>query len=360
MHRTARVAAFAIAGVLATTFLTATPAIARTIRVKPGQSIQAAINEAQPGDKIVVEPGVYKEVLEITTSDIILSGSGASKNGTVLLPPTNQSNDCSNHKPRHNSGVCVATLPGQQTVSNVIVRDMWVQGFPAFGMIAFGTDGVSFQHSVGADNGEYGFAQFGTTNGSFLYNEAFGSGEAGFYIGDSPRTNFMADGNIAHDNSLGLFARNAGHGTMTNNHAYDNCVGMLILAGAPGPARHWVLIGNSVNENTKVCPPNENPPLSGVGILLAGADRTTVKNNIVWSNQPDGDTAFSGGIVLGIGPRGKAPDNNLVDSNIAFDNLEADLVLQGGTGNRFSRNECNTSDPDGLCPKHYHGEYGKA
>ena len=40
---------------------TATTAEAAVIKVSPGESIQAAIDVAFPGDTILVEPGIYEE-----------------------------------------------------------------------------------------------------------------------------------------------------------------------------------------------------------------------------------------------------------------------------------------------------------
>src|SRR5205085_10433863 len=67
----------------------AMPAEARTIEVGPGQSIQAAVDSAHPGDVIVVKPGTYHENVLIQKNDITLRGSGASSDGTVLVPPAN-------------------------------------------------------------------------------------------------------------------------------------------------------------------------------------------------------------------------------------------------------------------------------
>ena len=58
-----------------------------TIVVGPGQSIQAAVNAASPGDTVFVKPGVYHQSVQIRTDGITLRGSGAFPGGTVLVPP---------------------------------------------------------------------------------------------------------------------------------------------------------------------------------------------------------------------------------------------------------------------------------
>lgn len=71
---------------LVTIFLLTLPITAtrdKTIYVKPTQSIQAAIDRADRGDKIVVYPGTYNEQLLITKDDITLIG----KPGAILEPP---------------------------------------------------------------------------------------------------------------------------------------------------------------------------------------------------------------------------------------------------------------------------------
>ncbi|MBO0915661.1 hypothetical protein J1C73_15550, partial [Streptomyces laculatispora] len=55
--------------------------------VYPGQSIQAAVDSAKPGDTIVVRPGTYRESVLISTPGLTLRGSG---DRTVIVPGTSR------------------------------------------------------------------------------------------------------------------------------------------------------------------------------------------------------------------------------------------------------------------------------
>ena len=54
------------------------------LTVKPGQSIQAAVDQARPGDTIEVEPGTYKEQVLVDIDDITLRGKRAGDARAVL------------------------------------------------------------------------------------------------------------------------------------------------------------------------------------------------------------------------------------------------------------------------------------
>lgn len=71
--------------------MTAFPVIAATIEVKPGQSIEAALNRAKPGDTVAVRAGTYNESVSASVSGVKLvsvDGKGAAhivSNGTPLF-----------------------------------------------------------------------------------------------------------------------------------------------------------------------------------------------------------------------------------------------------------------------------------
>jgi nitrous oxidase accessory protein NosD len=332
--------------------LSAGSAAAATRTVGPGDSIQAAIDAAQPGDTIVVR-GVHHENLAITKDGITLRGVGA-----VLEPAaTPLVNVCSDPSaPDEVNGICIVgdvdfdTGTVLREIQNVTVTGFTVSGFNE-GITAFGAHNATFQGNVATDNEEYGITAFVSTGTRFLFNRTSGAEEAGIYIGDSPNATATVVGNESFDNLFGILVRNSEHGSMVGNYVHDNCVGVPFFADIPGPAGLFSLSLNAISHNTKACPASEDAPfpVSGVGVALLGTDGVSLSGNLITGNVPSGESAFSGGVVVTTGIGGTPPTGNQVHGNVILHN-QPDLFWDGtGTGNDFKGNVCQTSTPPGLC-----------
>ncbi|MDP5181344.1 right-handed parallel beta-helix repeat-containing protein [Blastococcus sp. BMG 814] len=327
-----------------------------------GFSIQAAVDAAKPGDTIRIPPGTYHESVTIQEDGITLLGhrvviapAGAAPTGcdTIDGPETDRV-----------SGICILgevdpeTFEAVDRVTGVSVRGVTVTGATGDGLIALATEDLEVSHSRFTDNGGYGAAAFVAHGVTFHGNKSTGNAEAGFYIGDSEEADADVRGNYSKDNELGFFFRNASVGKMQGNVAVGNCVGTLLLAGAPGPVTDWELRKNDVSANNKVCEGNAEdgvPALSGAGIALVGAQDFRVRDNVVRDNRSDAASVLEGGIVVlstnslpevlapGFDPSGE------VERNKAKGNEPADLVWDGSGSVEFDDNRCLTSIPEGLC-----------
>ena len=300
--------------------------------VRPGESIQKAIKAAHPGDSIVVLGGVHRETVTIKKDGISLRGVDA-----VLKPPAKPTSPCGA------SGFCVKA-------DNVSISGFTVRNFPATGIIAIGVRNAKFMTNRAFNNKEYGIAAFSSTGTTIISNLTRGSDEAGIYVGDSPHADAIVAANETYGNLFGIFVRNARHGKIAGNEVHNNCMGMLFLADAPGPAGVFDVMGNKVVNNTRACPANEEaPPLSGVGIALLGARGMEIKSNHIIHNVPSGPTEFSGGVMVVSGFEGTPPTNNTITGNTILRNKPDIFWDKSGSGNRLKPNNCKTSKPGRLC-----------
>lgn len=314
--------------------------------VHPGESIQAAVNASAPGDTVVVESGTYAQTVGIHTSGIKLIGRGA-----TLVPPRNADDfACASTAGAPLFGICVKPKHGDPPLDGVTVQGFTVKHFEASGIFAIRQTNLTYLRNTAIDNGAYGIAAFDTVGTQMLHNTATGSHEANFYLGDSPGANGLLRANVSHRAlGFGIFIRNSEGVTVQDNDIRNNCVGILVLGDAPGPAGNVVARHNTILANNQACPASdEGPPLSGIGVALASAHDVMLQDNLIQGNVPTGPTEFSGGVVVGGGgPGSTPPTDNLVSHNVITRN-STDIVDDGsGSGNVYRYNVCGANP--GAC-----------
>jgi parallel beta-helix repeat protein len=315
----------------------------RTHVVRAGQSIQAAIDAARPGDTIYVKRGVYAEALVITKDDLTLKGS----RGTVLVMPESADNVCTEVTGGLVVGICVLgeinfeTFEVIEPLEDPRISGFTIKGFTDSGIVAIGTDDLRVTHTTAKNNAGYGIFALLSTEPTLAHNKASGNGDAGLYVGSSQESEAEVYGNTSWNNLMGIFLRDVSEGEAERNKVFGNCAGIVLLADSPGPVTDWEIERNLVKANNKTECGEEDPLPSGTGILLLGASDNEVERNLVIGNRG----AEGGGIVLA----GGASDNS-VKKNVAFRNRPFDVLWDGtGTDNRFRDNRCRTSQPAFIC-----------
>lgn len=327
-------------------------AVGNTLQV-PSQyaTIQAAVDAANPsGGTIIVQPGTYNESVVIAKNNITIKGA-PNKPNPVLLPPADDSG-CEDVIGGAD-GICIFSFT--QPRKGIEISHLTIRDFEGSGILAFNADGLNFHDNITEDNDEYGIAAFESSHIQIVNNTASGSEEAGIYIGDSPKASALVRRNTVSGNLFGIFLRDSSHGTVTENTANNNCVGILLVDTGenPDPVTDWTLVHNIADNNTNSCPESdEGPAFSGLGIVVVGASHTRLTANQAKGNVASGDSLGSGGIfvISAVCFGGADPTYVQVDHSILGGNGGFDLVYDGsGHHNTFFANGVAPTIIGSLC-----------
>jgi hypothetical protein len=351
-----------------------TPSFANNIPevvVRKGQSIQAAINAAQPYTKIIVERGIYKEQLVITKSGIEIFGKPLAR----LYPPDVYTNNaCTGiagyvtdengvplpgNTPTQN-GICIIgdvtfgpferdhlTAQTDKTtryVKDVKISGLEVKGFSGINIVVVGAEDALVEKNRLLGGKRYGFLTLGSKNTKLQKNGIIGTGISALsYIGacNDDVSNAMIWNNEVEGYIIGLCVQTNG-ADIRGNHVSETCFGAFVDPEVDGALIRWNHIRNSN------LPCGYYPGLAPVGINVAGAFNTEVR----W-NHVQNITAFRAPGVKGIGIRvidfeGAARGNTVRDNYLKLNDLDIQNVATGA-GNVVKNNQCTTSDPVGYC-----------
>ncbi|CAI8280874.1 right-handed parallel beta-helix repeat-containing protein [Porticoccaceae bacterium] len=278
--------------------------------VKPGDSIQAAVEAAQPGDTIQVMPGIYSETVYIDKDDIHLVG--VIQNGArATMDGLGKLNDAILY-----SG------------NNIIIENFRITKYKGNGIMGQAGNNFEIRNNVIVDTGIYGiFPQLGT-NGLIEHNVVSGIEDAAIYIGMSD--NIHVAYNEVFDSVAGIEIENSRHAIVEYNNAHHNTGGILafVTPGLPIKTTEDVIIRNNfVSDNNT---PNFGAPGSivsgipaGTGILVMAADDVIIEGNIISNNKTAGiiinDHSFATTITMDIESDPNS-DRTMILDNVMLNN----------------------------------------
>ncbi len=243
------------------------------IIVRPGESIQDAVDQAPPGSVIRIEPGTYQEAITVDKPGLRIIGMTVNNRRVVIENPGEE-----------DDGIKVTDAGDGFTLAYVTVRGFGENGVLLTGVERFALVGVHTE-----DNGEYGLFPVLSSYGIISTSSATGHADAGIYVGES--NTVLIRHCTANGNVIGIEIENSTNIAVSRNQSYGNTAGLVavLLPGLEVKVASDVFItDNRIWDNNleNFAEPGELASFipSGSGLLVIGTDRALVKQNRVTGN----------------------------------------------------------------------------
>ena len=343
----------------------ATPVAAQSavVVVEEGESIQAAIDAADPGTTIVVR-GDHVENLWVNKSGIALVGQEAS----LTNDPTFTDTRCSPDPHAPASLICVSpdASNGPPAPSDYLdgfsIRGFELSTTSGDAIATVFTNNVSVKRNTITESACDGvFVIFAT--GVFIErNEIANSGCNGINVNAGSLARIHRN-SVDNSTFSGISVGDMARTIVRRNIATNNCIGISVVDGADGgygiraeefPGDRLRVTLNRSDNNNKTCPFGEGATVGLTGIVVGGVNNVLLRNNTADNNVGDSETLTAGGIVVAGFPN---PDGSTSEStnvtvigNRAKGNSSAagplDLLLDSDDIRTVKWNHCDVSAPN--------------
>ena len=222
--------------------------------VGPGESIQKAINAADPGDTIVVR-GVHREDVIITKNGIKLRGEG---DAVIEAPPTAKADSPCSRFAGAPTAICIlGDFKPETGEINKRVRDVSVSGFTfrgfndkgAFVIDAYATRNATVVGNRITGNVAIGISFGGSVNTTIAKNHVIGSPEppeVGILDGGASRNTKIVN-NVVRGYDLGIEVGENTNATIAGNDLIGNDLGMLLIESTGTK-----ILSNDITDSTSV------------------------------------------------------------------------------------------------------------
>jgi hypothetical protein len=253
-------------------------------------TISDAVDDATPGDVILVAPGTYKESVIVDVEDVTVRGE--SRNDTII--------DGEGIRPYGVVGIADGTRVENLTTHSHLYYGVLITGVHTKdGPEARGATGYtpfdpeefpplqrfSVDHVTAYNNGLYGIYAFNSQQGSITDSYTSGSADSGIYVGQCRDCGTLVSGNVAERNAIGFENANASDSVvLTGNRFSANRLGMTVISNyqeAFTPQRGNLIAGNVIADNNSDSSPSHAEGAFGVGIGVEGGQDNVFASNLV-------------------------------------------------------------------------------
>jgi plastocyanin len=300
-------------------------------------TIQVAVDRAQPGDLVLVSPGIYKEAVKVTTDGIVIRG--VNRNTTILDGEFEREN-----------GIFVVGADG------VAVENLTARNFTENGIFWNGVLGYRGSYLTAYRNGDYGIYAYDSQYGQFDHSYASGSPDSGFYIGQCNPCHAVITDVVSEYNLLGYSGSNSSNDLLIVNsqwrHNRTGIVPNSIDSEELPPQGGNTIAGNLVADdgNTEAAQATDATwaPAFGFGIVVfGGVDDVVTKNRVTDSARAGIGVAANPGLQAKSWP---ATGNQVTDNVVERSGLAdlGSLLISQDDGNCFGGNTFSTSAPTDI------------
>lgn len=276
-----RLMAIALAIVLLTAMALSAPVAAQTEwHVYPGDSIQAAVDAASPGDTIIVHAGEYHQSVVISTDNVTLNGErGAILDGTS--PADNSTTLTGN-------GISLST---GATIEGFEIRNyrIGIEGWPATGNLIRGNE---------ISDNEWGISLYVANGNVIIENEITGSAHQGILVAVAGSTGNLIKENKLADNAWGIQLQYATGNEVIENEVTGSAFGIIVLQSTNNLIKEnkfadnvrGIWLFNAADDNEVI--ENEVTASTVVGIGVVGIGPTSSSGNLIKKNQVSGSVQW--------------------------------------------------------------------
>jgi hypothetical protein len=328
------------------------------------KTIQEAVSASKSGDFVLIEPGIYREPVKVTSAQHGIWIRGMNRN-TVIVDGENKPGNGIEVEQANEVWVENLTVRNFDTGCENCGNEIWWNGGAGSGKVgAHGWFGAYLTAYDTGLNGGYGLFAGNETEGSWNNIYASGFNDSGMYIGACQECNARVTGATMERNALGYSGSNSGGKLAIENSTFrNNSSGVVPNSENPGDGpppqdgecgrpnienpnptptitstkieRCTVISHNVITENNNLTVPvNESTARAGfgTGVILPGDYADLIEQNVISKNANDG--------VFGIEfPNPFTPENGFLGS-----------IFFQLAGNKISKNEFTRNGHHGGGP----------